>query len=214
FYKQTLFSLLVLLHQFVRIRLANKRERTMITTSHMLMVTFFCALLFSLFPSFRKRWLLALTMTLYVGLVAAITLFPIPIDPNYISIQRSLGENYHPYNNTHLFSSIYRMFTYGDSWRILKEFGGNLLLLAPIGVLFPIVQTRHSIVHITFFSFLASLTIESTQWLISRYAGYVIRVADIDDLLLNVIGAVLAYMLFCGMRQWTLTPRGFNPFVK
>jgi glycopeptide antibiotics resistance protein len=73
----------------------------------------------------------------------------------------------------------------------LRQLGGNLMLLAPLGVLLPVVSVRlRGPVRLALLTAILSLIIEGTQ-------GYLVlgRAFDIDDAILNVAGVVLAYLL-------------------
>ncbi len=73
--------------------------------------------------------------------------------------------------------------------------GGNLLLLAPLGVLPPLVSRRmRGPLRLTLLAALVSLCIETVQGL--AVSG---RTFDVDDIILNAAGALLAY-LFLGRR--------------
>ncbi len=82
------------------------------------------------------------------------------------------------------------------------QIGGNLALLAPLGVLLPIVWTTlRGPIRLALLTGVLSLTIEAIQG-----ALVVGRAFDIDDVILNVSGVVLAY-LFLG-RRLSKTLRG------
>ena len=75
------------------------------------------------------------------------------------------------------------------------QMGGNLLLLAPLGVLLPIVWVSlRGPIRLALLSGMFSLAIEAVQ-------GTVVigRAFDVDDVILNVVGVVLAY-LFLGRK--------------
>lgn len=73
----------------------------------------------------------------------------------------------------------------------LQQLGGNLLLLAPLGVLLPVVSTRlRGPVRLTLLGCLISLAIESAQGLLVTGRAF-----DIDDVILNTSGVLLAYLL-------------------
>ncbi|WP_433462602.1 VanZ family protein [Spirillospora sp. CA-128828] len=77
----------------------------------------------------------------------------------------------------------------------LPQIGGNLVLLAPMGVLLPIIWTTlRGPIRLALVTGMFSLTIETIQG-----AFVVGRAFDVDDVILNVIGAVIAY-LFLGRR--------------
>ncbi|GGV08349.1 hypothetical protein GCM10010182_29600 [Actinomadura cremea] len=73
----------------------------------------------------------------------------------------------------------------------LLQIGGNLALLAPMGVLLPLIAKRlRGPLRLAVLTALFSLAIELVQG-----AFVVGRAFDIDDLILNVAGVVLAYLL-------------------
>ncbi|WP_412518804.1 VanZ family protein [Actinomadura madurae] len=84
----------------------------------------------------------------------------------------------------------------------LLQVGGNLALLAPLGVLLPLVWTSlRGPVRLALLTGLLSLAIEGVQ-------GTVVvgRAFDIDDVILNVAGVVVAYLLLG--RRLSRTLRG------
>ena len=97
------------------------------------------------------------------------------------------------YNLT-LFKEIRRFLVYRDvlGWRavILNVFG-NMVVFVPFGFILPEVwdQLNHWYT-ITFMGFLFSLFVETTQ-LVSRVGCF-----DVDDLLLNTVGALVGYCVF------------------
>ncbi|MBO2455295.1 VanZ family protein [Actinomadura barringtoniae] len=77
----------------------------------------------------------------------------------------------------------------------IVQVGGNLMLLAPLGILLPVVSTRlRGPLRLALVSGLISLTIETAQGL--SVDG---RAFDIDDVILNTAGVVIAY-LFVGRK--------------
>ncbi|WP_243719620.1 VanZ family protein [Actinomadura sp. KC06] len=71
------------------------------------------------------------------------------------------------------------------------QIGGNLMLLMPLGVLLPIVWTTlRGPIRLALLTGVLSLAIETVQ------GAFVIgRAFDIDDVILNVIGVLIAYLL-------------------
>ena len=69
---------------------------------------------------------------------------------------------------------------------------GNVLLFIPFGFLFPSIYLKKFKMLVTItLAALCSLLIEITQYFFT-----VDRAADIDDLILNIIGAIVGYFLF------------------
>ncbi|HVV13942.1 VanZ family protein [Amycolatopsis sp.] len=132
----------------------------------------------------RPAWVAASTAGLDVGIllvsleILALTMMPIG------SVRSS---------SLHLMpgSDILTEFTgNGSLWQI----AGNLLLLAPLGVLVPLrVSALRSIPRITVVAFVVSATIELAQHFL--HAG---RVTSTDDVLLNTLGVAAAATLTCG----------------
>lgn len=73
---------------------------------------------------------------------------------------------------------------------------GNIALFVPLGILAPLALKRfHSVKRILVFAFCLSLSIEVIQFF-SRFLGN-FRVVDIDDILLNTLGAYIGFRVFC-----------------
>lgn len=84
----------------------------------------------------------------------------------------------------------------GSLWQI----AGNLVLLAPLGVLLPLRAPRlRSIPRMTALAFVVSAAVECAQYLV--HAG---RVTSTDDVLLNTLGVAAAATLSCG---WARAPK-------
>ncbi len=69
---------------------------------------------------------------------------------------------------------------------------GNILIFVPFGYFVSSYVKATKISHILFISCITSLTVELVQLQIGRSL-------DIDDVLLNVVGSVLGFMLFIGL---------------
>jgi glycopeptide antibiotics resistance protein len=73
----------------------------------------------------------------------------------------------------------------------------NILLMVPFGFGLPfIVDVRMKKVVVR--GALFSLAIELTQWLTGYLAGITFRVADVNDVIFNTLGAAVGYLLFVG----------------
>lgn len=74
---------------------------------------------------------------------------------------------------------------------ILKNILGNVLLFFPYGFFLPLFFKRYRrFGQLLGIGFLSSLLIESCQYEFAQ------RIFDVDDLLLNTIGAILGWILF------------------
>ncbi|WP_377891579.1 VanZ family protein [Alkalihalobacillus sp. R86527] len=102
--------------------------------------------------------------------------------------------NYYPYGksvNLVLFDSIKLMWESGSYWLIIKNIIGNILLFMPLGFLVPLVHRKcRSFFVIALIGFTISTMIELLQYLAAH------RIFDIDDILLNGLGAVVGYGVY------------------
>ena len=83
----------------------------------------------------------------------------------------------------------------------LRQIVGNFLLLLPLGIYGPILWPRlRSLPAIVLVGAGASSLIELGQLAVATAYGFPVRVADIDDVLLNTSGVLLGYLLW---RAWS-----------
>ena len=137
--------------------------------------------------------MLVAAFAIYLGVVAAITIVPTHLSrlgsphANHISVI-PFGYSFK------CFRDAYR--TYYD----LKAFCvrntlGNIALFLPLGILLPFVSNRfRRFKHLLLFALCLSVGIEATQFAL-RFVGNT-RSADIDDVILNTLGACLGFLLY------------------
>ena len=140
------------------------------------------------------RSLAVLSFVVYLIVVAALVLAPLPVDRQLINDLRAeafLNHNFVPL-------STIRDVLNGQTVAVqIRQLGGNLLLLAPLGFLLPFLHQRFERFTTTGFAVLiASLAIEATQLLVSSFLGFAYKLFDVDDLLLNAIGGLLGWVAF------------------
>ena len=76
----------------------------------------------------------------------------------------------------------------------MRQLGGNLLLLVPLGFLLPLASPRFRQFRKTVaVAVMVSLGIEMLQLTISTVVGFPYRVFDVDDLILNTAGAAVGW---------------------
>lgn len=137
--------------------------------------------------SWYRRWAVALACA-HIGAVLAVTLFPMPIagaEPFAV-----------PYDSVQLepFATI-RLLLEGSQEG--RQLGGNLLLLAPMGVLVPIAwPVARPFLATVVVGLATSLLIELLQFSFGVLVGEFYRVVDVDDVLLNTAGVVLGRLVF------------------
>lgn len=125
-----------------------------------------------------KRFLF-LMFAMYLVFLFYVTLFT----HNYYEYGRSF--------NLVLFDSIHLMLNSGNSWLMIKNILGNILLFFPLGFLFPcFVPTFRSFFKMVGTGMLISASIEFLQYM------YANRIFDIDDILLNSLGTMVGYFVF------------------
>lgn len=131
----------------------------------------------------------------HLGGVLGVTLFPLPL--------AGLAPFAVPYGHVQLqpLETIGLLLRGSQSAR---QLGGNLLLLAPMGVLVPIAWRAARPVWRTIgWGVVVSAAIEVLQFAFGVLAGEFYRVVDVDDVLLNVAGVALGRLLFAV--GWTVS---------
>ena len=98
------------------------------------------------------------------------------------------------YHNINLvpFKTIRMLLSYDfSSWYRISNLYGNIALLAPFGLLLPLIRyQRLSVFRILLYALLFSVSIEIIQYLTG------LGEADIDDVILNVSGALIGYAVY------------------
>jgi glycopeptide antibiotics resistance protein len=139
----------------------------------------------------RAAAALALGIWLAFGLL--LTLQPIEPPPGLI-----VEPNFVPFRTL----AIYLDNTGSPFW--MGQLIGNLLLLLPLGLLGPIaIPAMNGWLRVFLVACLASLAIEAAQLWIPN------RMADVDDVLLNVSGALIGFGVFRFLRLGSRPRRAF-----
>lgn len=137
----------------------------------------------------------------HLGAVLGVTLFPWPIN--------GLDPFTAPYSTVQLepLRTIGLLFHGSQSGR---QLGGNLLLLAPMGLLVPIAfRAARPFWRTVGWGVVMSVGIELLQFTFGVLAGEFYRVVDVDDVLLNVAGVVVGRIVFAvGWPAWRALTRG------
>lgn len=79
-----------------------------------------------------------------------------------------------------------------DGWEAVSSLNlwANLLLFTPLGIFLPLLSKKYvSLLHILISGLITSLCIEFIQYFIGRRA-------DIDDIMLNVIGVLIGFVIY------------------
>src|SRR3990167_593528 len=155
-------------------------------------------LAFLVFTIWKKRRLkdilLHSLIFVYIVAVFGIVIFPLPFQSRLIEDSRlssNLANNFIPLR------SIIDIFLHTPLSVSLKQIGGNILLLLPLGFFAPLVLLKKvRFTRVLKIGILSALGIESAQFFISLILGFTYKVTDVDDVLLNTVGFALGYFLF------------------
>lgn len=136
--------------------------------------------------SMFKKEIIYLLFIDYLLLLIGITIFPIRI-----------GELREPVCSINFIPFNFKM--YPNNKISLIVILGNLVLLSPMAIFLPIINPKRfdSIKKILVVAFLTSLSIELVQFIIALVGiNDIIRVSDINDIILNTLSAFLGYYAY------------------
>jgi len=100
--------------------------------------------------------------------------------------------------NLILFVDLIEVYNSSELFTFLWLFLGNIGWFVPFGFLLPIILKASGFLKVIIISFLFSLVIETVQFFSRR------GVAELDDLILNTIGAAIGYLLFILVKRKTI----------
>lgn len=154
-------------------------------------------------PTSLPREILLLIFVFYLAALAAVTLTPnrssrllaagtggIEIRPNLTSLTCSTA-NLRSGSTAHSFC--------------VRNARGNFLLFVPLGILLPLIWVRLRFARGMLIAIALSLSIELLQYFSSAWGSY--RAADVNDFILNVLGACLGLALMALLRLGQSTRR-------
>ena len=162
----------------------------------------FCILFFVIsvigYILYKKRnatiqyWIIPV-FVIYLLYLLKVTLFPIFIfDQETLEKVKEGVENYLVFYQLKPFASIVNYFREGAMIQLI----GNVILLSPLVVFGEIVtRGKWRITRMILLVSSVSLLIELLQLVINYSTGYPYRVADVDDLILNVTGVIITMLV-------------------
>jgi glycopeptide antibiotics resistance protein len=146
--------------------------------------------------SFQREFLLNIFVFYLIALIS-VTIFPIDV------VWGESARRVRPVFNIIPFVDIITDFPrsqFSLAFKIrflIRNIGGNLLLLLPLGIFLPSMWVKmRSFLKTVIMGALTSLIIELLQYALA-YLGYGWgRATDIDDLILNTLGVMIGYLIF------------------
>ena len=155
---------------------------------------------------------------IYLLCVLNITVFPIPFQKTFINdYLNSLGSDprfkYNLIPFMTVVDSVKNAFTYNTYGLELKNIGGNLILLTPLGIYVHFIKRNLGMKNILIMGFATSMVIELIQLSISISLGYSYRSFDVDDLILNTLGFIIGYKSFSLIKN-EISKDSFLPLKK
>lgn len=166
------------------------------------------------------RTFVVLSFVLYVSMVVEITLFPVPISLAEIAQVRSDASLYvSPDLNLVPLHSIASSLAGAESQGLrvfFRNWLGNLLLLMPLGFMAPLIWTRfRSASQAALLCLAASLCIEMLQYM-GSFLVFNIRwkSVDVDDVIVNVAGGMLGFVLSKALIGATQRKRSFESWER
>lgn len=140
-----------------------------------------------------QRHLVVLLLLAYGLGVISVTLFPLPVQKSVLERRRS-PDYPNPKHNFVPIVDLVKDARLTNLRTAAKIIGGNVLLFIPLGVLLPVLNRRFNNLSSIFLSgIIGSATVEGLQLLISLILGFNYRTFDVDDIILNTLGAITGY---------------------
>jgi glycopeptide antibiotics resistance protein len=130
---------------------------------------------------------------IYLIALIGFTLFPITI---------RFGERFVYYQDYINYIPIVSLIKIRALGILLRNLGGNIVLFMPLGFFLPILWNKYrSLKHCMLIAISMSFVIEILQYLENLFVLSDRRVCDIDDIILNSIGALIGFMAYKGLRK-------------
>lgn len=138
----------------------------------------------------KKKIVLTSIFICYLTAVVMITIFPIPLQGETEYFGDNTWYNYIPFN------SIKEVLANGLTKTAFLQIVGNILLSVPFGAYVIAVMKNKRWWKLLIFALGFTVLIESTQLVIDLYLNNMYRNVDIDDVILNALGAYIGYGIY------------------
>ncbi|NCC87514.1 MAG: VanZ family protein [Clostridia bacterium] len=134
-----------------------------------------------------KKIVLLTVIYIYILMVFAVSIFPLPNFP----LPYQAGHNFIP------FYTIIKTATTTPVSIALKQLAGNIIMFIPFGFLISFFTNKKKFVKCIASATLFSVFIEFLQFILGvTFVGSQYRVVDIDDVILNLLGAIIGFCIF------------------
>lgn len=143
-----------------------------------------------------RRAVLCSAFIIYLTAVVALTLFPMPY--RYYALY-TIGPEREVYLKP--FTTILYQLKHFYYWYLARQLLGNILLGVPFGFLAPQIFRMRSKLKIYISFVIFPVIIELSQYVAGELIGYRYRTTDIDDVILNFIGALIGYFIYKKARR-------------
>ena len=148
----------------------------------------------------RGLSIVRLAFAVYVVVLIGLLFTPFPFPP-WTRLPEEALDDYRPWPfpwvNIMPFETITGALRYGLDWQPGQVLVGNVLAFVPLGVFLPILwPSRRSLISVVAAGLAISLALEAVQLGLSLLIGAPYRVADVDDVIINVLGVALGYGLY------------------
>ena len=142
----------------------------------------------------RKLDLIAcIIFDFYIAFLIKFVFFPIPFQDTSIQIIREINGNFS--FNLIPFKSVVSVFKIGDISNSIYQFGGNFILLLPMGIYISILFPKFNFKKKFIILAISSLSIEMIQLIIGLIINCQYRVVDIDDVIFNIVGGLIGLII-------------------
>lgn len=142
----------------------------------------------------KRRIIIGSIFFFYIITVIAATIFPIPIQ----GLQEIWLYMWWNSNNFMPFVSIFDILNNNnlDIFIKIKQVIGNIVLFIPMWFLIPFIwKSKNDFKKAMLLGFIATCSIEGLQFMISALLGFNYKITDIDDVILNMLGFIIGFVL-------------------
>jgi len=146
----------------------------------------------------KKKYVIIILFVAYLILLTKIIVFKYPIDMSLIQRYEISAWQWFASGNYVPFKTILNYIGGNPTWVVaIRNLEGNIIPFIPLGFFIPLLYNRPlTWKYILAVAFLLSIALEGMQVLLR------VGVFDIDDIILNVLSAIVGYGAYRGLRKY------------